>query len=54
MVGSLWRICAAPRLRVELHYLPPLQSTNRRTLAEQTRDAITARLRARLGSGLAS
>ncbi|WP_298293523.1 lysophospholipid acyltransferase family protein [Thiomonas sp.] len=50
MVGSLWRICAAPRLRVELHYLPPLQSTNRRTLAEQTRDAIAARLRARLGS----
>ncbi|MGE0072321.1 MAG: lysophospholipid acyltransferase family protein [Thiomonas sp.] len=54
MVGSLWRICAAPELRVELHYLPPLQSTNRRTLAEQTRDAIAGQLRARMGSGLAS
>jgi len=44
MVGSLWRICAAPRLRVELHYLNPLQSDNRRWLAEQTRAAIAARL----------
>lgn len=51
MVGSLWRICAAPRLRVELHYLEPLQSNNRRWLAEQTRAAIAARLAERREQG---
>jgi 1-acyl-sn-glycerol-3-phosphate acyltransferase len=44
MVGSLWRMSAAARLRVELHYLEPVQSTNRRLLAQKTQQAIAARL----------
>jgi 1-acyl-sn-glycerol-3-phosphate acyltransferase len=51
MVGSLWRMCAAPRLRVELHYLEPLRSANRRVLAQQAREAIAERLHARLRQG---
>jgi 1-acyl-sn-glycerol-3-phosphate acyltransferase len=48
MVGSLWRMSAAPPLRVEVDYLPPLRAPSRRTLAQQTRDAIAEHLHQRL------
>lgn len=48
MLGSLWRMSTAPRLRIEVDYLPPIQAGNRRALTQQTRDAIAERLHARL------
>lgn len=48
MVGSLWRMSAAPRLRIELSYLPPIQASTRRALTQQTRDALSEHLHARL------
>lgn len=48
MLGSLWRLSAAPRLRVEVDYLEPIRSASRRALAQQTRDAIVERLHTRL------
>ena len=48
MVGSLWRMSAAPPLRVEVDYLPPLRAPSRRALTQQTRDAIAEHLHQRL------
>ncbi|MGC9237063.1 MAG: lysophospholipid acyltransferase family protein [Thiomonas sp.] len=48
MVGSLWRMSAAPRLRIEVNYLPPIQANTRRALTQQTRDALAAHLDQRL------
>ncbi|MGA8009199.1 MAG: lysophospholipid acyltransferase family protein [Thiomonas sp.] len=48
MVGSLWRMSAAPRLRIEVDYLPPLQASSRRALTQQTRDALAEHLYQRL------
>jgi 1-acyl-sn-glycerol-3-phosphate acyltransferase len=48
MVGSLWRMSAAPPLRVEVDYLPPLHAPSRRALTQQTRDAIAEHLHQRL------
>lgn len=48
MVGSLWRMSAAPRLRIEVNYLPPIQANTRRALTQQTRDALAEHLHQRL------
>jgi 1-acyl-sn-glycerol-3-phosphate acyltransferase len=48
MLGSLWRLSAAPRLRIEVEFLAPIRSVSRRALARDARDAIAERLDARL------
>ncbi|MEW6560431.1 MAG: lysophospholipid acyltransferase family protein [Pseudomonadota bacterium] len=48
MLGSLWRMSTAAPLRIEVDYLAPLRAPTRRTLTQQTRDAIAEHLHQRL------